>query len=584
MWSDGDLGNDSGVLPVNEDNSVGNWTNTTMNITKTPKRIRNSTEDEEVNIEGETSEGSDLVQRRRRLNKKARRAKAKLFPETPIEKPKETETEIGKEKTTEKAKPTPAGRPFRRQGNQPPPTFLQHPVVLEDLGTGVASFLDNGPRTASLFQRTIGPILSQRPLPSGKFLIGCRSRQQQEALLKTKVLGGVNVACSIPQPTTEGVIRPVPTNVDCQFLVDRSTIKEVRRLTNRDGTRSQAIKITFFSPQLPSSIKLDYQEFVVHAYVPPVRRCTTCNKLGHLKAQCRSTVPVCPRCGSRGHTPDVCPNKLCCLNCGGPHSAAYQGCPQQRLRLIANRIRSGTFIPYSEALKRAHVEVEDRKKPLQPIAETAPHDPFWREKPAVSKTFEPPKRSYADAAGNKVQTCVPAILKNPTVLAARALKTKAKKTQIQTNIEKLRLNRLEQQLIERVTEKVVHSVQQRLTATVATQTESPRAVPIKTVAVEVQVNLENKVSVATQTIQLDDGWVSEPEIEEPMNQQPSVNHILARLCALTEECLKPKSPPQVAQVVVPPMPPVPFETVSRKKRRGKKQKDKDANFGHMSNK
>ena len=231
MWSDGDLGNDSGVLPVNGDNSVGNWTNTTMNLTKTPKRIRNSTEDEEVNIESETSEGSDFVHRRRRLNKKVRRAKAKLFPKTPIEKPKETEksvteTEIAKEKTTEKAKPTPAGRPFRRQGNQPPPTFLQHPVVLEDLGTGVASFLDNGPRTASLFQRTIGPILSLRPLPSGKFLIGCRSRQQQEALVKTKVLGGVNVACSIPQPTTEGVIRPVPTNVDCQFLVDHSTVKK----------------------------------------------------------------------------------------------------------------------------------------------------------------------------------------------------------------------------------------------------------------------------------------------------------------------------------------------------------------------
>ena len=182
---------------------------------------------------------------------------------------------------------------------------------------------------------------------------------------------------------------------------------------------------------------------------------------------------------------------------------------------------------------------------------------------------------------NKVQTCVPAILKKPTVLTARALKTKAKKTQIQTNIEKLRLNRLEQQLIQRVTEKVVHSVQQRLTATVATQTENPRAVPIKTVTVEVQVNLENKVSVATQTVQLDDGWVSEPEIEEPMNEQPSVNNILARLCALREECFKPKSPPQVAQVV---MPPVPFETVNRKKRRGKKQKDKDANFGHMSNK
>ena len=103
MWSDGDLCNDSGVLPLNDDKLVGNWTNTTMNLTKTPKRIRNSTEDEEVNIESETSEGSDFVQRRRRLNKKAPRAQAKLFPKTPIEKSKETgkslsETEIAMEK------------------------------------------------------------------------------------------------------------------------------------------------------------------------------------------------------------------------------------------------------------------------------------------------------------------------------------------------------------------------------------------------------------------------------------------------------------------------------------------------------
>ena len=192
----------------------------------------------------------------------------------------------------------------------------------------------------------------------------------------------------------------------------------------------------------------------MHAYVPPVRRCTTCNKLGHLKAQCRSTLQCrCAHAAAVGATRLTCPNKLCCLNCGGPHSAAYQGCPQQRLRLIANRIRSGTFIPYSEALKRAHVEIEDRKKPVQPIAETAPHDPFWREEPAVSKSFEPPKRSYADAAGNKVQTCMPAVQKKATVLAARALKTKAQKNQIQTNIETLRLNRLEQKLIERATEK-----------------------------------------------------------------------------------------------------------------------------------
>ena len=96
------------------------------------------------------------------------------------------------------------------------------------------------------------------------------------------------------------------------------------------------------------------------------------------------------------------------------------------MRLIANRIRSETFIPYSEALKRA--QVDDRKKLPQPIAETAPHDPFWCEEPAVPITFEPPKSSYADAAGNKVQICMQSIQKKVTTLAARALKVKAQKT------------------------------------------------------------------------------------------------------------------------------------------------------------
>ena len=79
---------------------------------------------------------------------------------------------------------------------------------------------------------------------------------------------------------------PIPgrsINVDCQFLVDQSNTKEVCCLTNWDGTQSQALKITFYSAKLPDSIKLEYQVFMVHPCVPSVRRCTTCNKLGHPK-------------------------------------------------------------------------------------------------------------------------------------------------------------------------------------------------------------------------------------------------------------------------------------------------------------
>jgi len=164
------------------------------------KWIRTSTKDEDVNIVSEVSEDSNFPQHRCRLNKKAHQAKAKQINQLSSH----THT-----KKLMKNQSTPTGQHFRWQVNQPWPTYLQHPVVLQDLWTRVASFTENGPRTASLFQRTVGPILSQRPLPLGKFLIGYSSRQQQEALLQTKVLGGVNVACCIPQTTTEGVIKPV---------------------------------------------------------------------------------------------------------------------------------------------------------------------------------------------------------------------------------------------------------------------------------------------------------------------------------------------------------------------------------------
>ena len=83
------------------------------------------------------------------------------------------------------------------------------------------------------------------------------------------------------------------------------------------------------------------------------------------------------------------------------------------------------------------------------------------------------------------------------------------------------------------------------------------------------------MSVATQTVQLDDGWVSEPDTEQPMNEQENVNNILARLCALSRPYSKPNSPTHEAQAAEPP---VPFETTKKKKRRGKK--DKGASFGY----
>ena len=125
---------------------------------------------------------------------------------------------------------------------------------------------------------------------------------------------------------------------------------------------------------------------------------------------------------------------------------------------------------------------------------------------------------------------MPAIQKKATTLAARALKIKAQKTQIQTNIGTFHLSRLEQKLIERVTEKVVQNVKQCLTATVATQTESLRAAPTTTVAV--QVKLVKKVTIATQTEKPENEWVLEQYTEQPMNELDNCHEMLMRICAV----------------------------------------------------
>ena len=52
--------------------------------------------------------------------------------------------------------------------------------------------------------------------------------------------------------------------------------------------------------------KVECKEFVVHPYVPLVRRCTECNRLGHLKVQCRSGAQVCPSCGGQDNSSSKC--------------------------------------------------------------------------------------------------------------------------------------------------------------------------------------------------------------------------------------------------------------------------------------
>ena len=214
----------------------------------------------------------------------------------------------------------------------------------------------------------------------------CQLREQQEALLKTENLAGVYIKCTKPKATstTEGVVKPIPIAADVESLTSEPTIREVHRLTHRDRTKSQAVRLTFCLNKLLQLFKVDCQEFVAHRYVPLVRQCTKWKRLGHLKAQCRSRVQVCPPCRGQDHSSSKCKKQPKCVNCKGPFLAAFQGCPHQKVRLIlviANRIWYGTFIPYSEALRRA--------------------TQTWKQKDRTSSQSDSPASQWLLAWGNR---------------------------------------------------------------------------------------------------------------------------------------------------------------------------------------
>lgn len=306
-------------------------------------------------------------------------------------------------------------RPRRKllyQPKQPPPSFLEFPVVVQDLKEGPATLQGLGLRRKKTFDLAIGEVKEIRMLAAGSVLVGCSSASQQNKLLRLDSIGGIKVKCHRPEVTTEGVIKRIPTihsgtdlsemavgvrvRMEDGSLVEKgpSSVRSFRRLLLRDGKPSQAVRVTFTTAILPDSVVLESEVYGVEPYTPPVRRCTKCQRLSHLKQQCKSKVQICPRCGSKGHDGATCTKAKHCVNCKGEHSAAYLGCPEMRLRLQANKIRSAAYIPYSEALDRARRELAKQQNKTA----TAPaemRDSFWRPPPQPIRRTSTPRSGYS---------------------------------------------------------------------------------------------------------------------------------------------------------------------------------------------
>ena len=287
--------------------------------------------------------------------------------------------------------------------------------MIHDLGGGTARFDKLGPwHRSQLLANAVGAVSSIRPLPSGKWLIGCSSEDQQTKLARLEALpGGVPIGARIPRPVVEGAVGPIPMGGEELWLVRKALesggqrVAGDTRLNNRRNEPSMAVKISLEATELPEEVWLGATPYCAQVYAAPVRRCTKCQTLGHTKQQCRSRQSRCSRCGKSTHTHDNCDSKeLSCVNCNGRHSAAFKGCPEVLIRQRANILRSKKYLPFNVAMERARADFKPREQEPAPSTSNAVDGCWSRDRVSVAaaslRSGSGPPLSYASVTAGRV--------------------------------------------------------------------------------------------------------------------------------------------------------------------------------------
>jgi hypothetical protein len=251
--------------------------------------------------------------------------------------------------------------------------FSKHPVIIKPQG-GTISFGKLGPwRQAQILKNSVGPITDLHQISNGEWLVGCISKEQQRKLLSFTSLPGepkkpIQISTRVPKTLVIGVIKGVPFEEHAEKLIKTDLesqdfqIEHIQRLKNKDGSPSNAMKVTFLENVLPDTVKLGYSLHRVIAYVPPIRRCTNCQLLGHVKQECRRKTPRCARCSKNHITAECTSETRYCVNCCGSHSAADLSCSEYSVRRLAHEIKNKNFTPFTEALTLARSKWNSEQK------------------------------------------------------------------------------------------------------------------------------------------------------------------------------------------------------------------------------
>ncbi|CAH2002655.1 unnamed protein product [Acanthoscelides obtectus] len=113
------------------------------------------------------------------------------------------------------------------------------------------------------------------------------------------------------------------------------------------GTANGTTLIHTSSPyEVPKATENSYRK--MHSKI----RCFNCQALGHTAGNCQKE-KICP-CGNPPHE-GPCPEPKKCVNCEGPHSAAYMNCPKLKAEAAIQKVKVMENITYAEAKRKVNI-------------------------------------------------------------------------------------------------------------------------------------------------------------------------------------------------------------------------------------
>ena len=198
-------------------------------------------------------------------------------------------------------------------------------------------------------------------------LVQCINTKQLKLLNEIQTIGNIHVKVQDKLNVQKGVISGVPiemTEEEIQMELRNQKVVNVKRIVKKTQKRNEATNIQETYPtrsviisfsgnkSLPKDIILCYQKKQVNNFIPPIRRCFNCQRFGHTISNCHERIR-CVRCGD-AHTFEECTKKETpkCINCGGKHSAAFNGCEEAKKAKAVQRIKIENNLNYAQAVQK----------------------------------------------------------------------------------------------------------------------------------------------------------------------------------------------------------------------------------------